>query len=85
MPFKSLSQTIKNQINLFSYLIKYGKNTSKKRPCNKTTYQLIDKWEKKGFLQVEKKGRYLLVEPTKKGSLYFSVWNAVVPYLDFFE
>jgi hypothetical protein len=85
MPFKPLPQTIKNQINLFSHIIKHGKNTSKDRHCNKTTYKLIDKWERKGFLLVEKKGRELLIEPTKKGNEYFQVMSEIVPYLDFFD
>ena len=85
MPFKPLSQTIRNQINLFSYLVKYGKNTSKERPCNKTTYSLIGRWEKKGLIEVTKKGRELVIILTEKGKNYSRTMSELVPYLDFFD
>lgn len=85
MAYKSLYDTLRNQINLYSYLVKHGKNTLKEGPCNKTTYVLISKWEEKGLLEVRKSGRELVITPTKKGSLYYSVFNAILPYLDFFN
>lgn len=84
MAYKSLYDTLKNQITFYSYLVKHGKISKEPGLCLKTKYALIGSWEMAGLLEVRKSGRELIISPTKKGSLYYSVFNAILPYLDFF-